>query len=345
MSLKLKSFPLLGLMIFSAAFFSACNSSQTVTEGNSNFSQSFDVDELILLETEILDDDFMVTDGIKHSVPLNQILAGGPPKDGIPSIDDPKFISVEEASEFLLDDGIGISVTIGETTRFYPFQILVWHEIVNDTIEGQDVLITYCPLCGSGIAFDPIVQGQSTEFGTSGKLWNSNLVMYDRLTESYWSQILGQAIVGSQTGETIQLLPHQNMQWKTWKEQFPEAEVLSDDTGYVRNYSNTPYGDYSQNDSIYFPVDNESSEFHPKAPLYGIQIDGITKAYTIEELEKTNGSFTDQIGETLYTVSYESSTQSFSMTEQESGKTLIPFYSFWFSWVAVHPDTEIFKNS
>lgn len=136
-----------------------------------------------------------VTNGVRHSVPLAEIIGGGPEKDGIPSIDEPKFVSITDAT-FLSDDELGIAVTLRDTAKFYPFQILVWHEIVNDEIEGQRILVTYCPLCRSGIVFDPLVSGERVEFGTSGKLWNSNLVMYDRKTDSLWSQILGEAIVG-----------------------------------------------------------------------------------------------------------------------------------------------------
>jgi len=156
-------------------------------------------------EMEIVTKEIMVTNDVKHSVDLDEILGGGPPKDGIPSIDDPKFISIAKA-DFINDEEPGIAVSISGIDRFYPFQILVWHEIVNDTFDGQRVLVTYCPLCLSGIVFDPLVSGERVEFGTSGKLWQSNLVMYDRKTDSYWSQVLGDAIVGEMTGTSLKVL-------------------------------------------------------------------------------------------------------------------------------------------
>lgn len=278
---------------------------------------------------------------IKHSVPLNEILSGGPPKDGIPAIDDPKFTSVEEAQEFLNEDGLGVSVSFDGIDRFYPFQILVWHEIVNDRVGTQPALITYCPLCGSGIVFNPIVNGEVTEFGTSGKLWQSNLVMYDRQTDSYWSQILGAAIVGEMTGTELELLPYQNMRWSDWKNAFPNGEVLSRDTGHSRNYNDGPYGDYADNENIIFPVAKEDDRYHPKAPLFGIRDGETTKAYLIEDLQNL-AKFTDSFAGQNLEISFDKDTQTIEIQNIDSGEAIIPFYSFWFSWVAAHPNSEVF---
>ena len=285
------------------------------------------------------------TDGVLHSVDLDDILAGGPPMDGIPSIDEPKFTTVEEADELLDDDGIGVAISYNGVERFYPFQILVYHEIVNDMIDEQGFLITYCPLCGSGIVFNPVVNNEISEFGTSGKLWNSNLVMYDRQTESYWSQILGEAIVGEMTGTTLELLPYQNMLWSNWKELYPDGEVLSSDTGYSRNYSFSPYGDYDSNTAIYFPVDYEDDRYHEKSPIYGIYINGIYKAYPIEELEANEENiFTDEVMGVQIGIEYDPETGNIFFTRYDTNTDVIPFYSFWFSWVAAHPDTEVFTH-
>jgi len=188
------------------------------------------------------------TDGVKHSVPLDEIRGGGPPKDGIPSIDDPKFVAVSEA-DFINDQEPGIAVSLNGIDRFYPFQILVWHEMVNDTFPstgsgqvGQRVLVTYCPLCLSGIVFDPEVKGERVEFGTSGKLWQSNLVMYDRKTDSLWSQILGEAIVGEMTGTELKVLPSDQIRFGDWRKLHPAGEVLSRDTGATRFYGSEDTG-------------------------------------------------------------------------------------------------------
>ena len=185
-----------------------------------------------------------MTDGIRHSIPLDEIVGGGPSKDGIPPIDAPKFISPQEAGEWLSDEEPGLAFSRGNTHRFYPYQILVWHEIVNDTVEGQRALITYCPLCLTGIVFDPVVQGERVEFGTSGKLWNSNLVMYDRKTDTYWSQSGGKTIVGELTGMQLMPVSLETVTWRDWKVAHPDSEVLSQDTGFQRSYGSDPYANY-----------------------------------------------------------------------------------------------------
>lgn len=287
----------------------------------------------------------METNGIKHSVDLNDVLGGGPAKDGIPSIDNPKFISVEEADTWADPEGLGVALSINGVERFYPFQILVWHEIVNDELGGQAALITYCPLCGSGIVFDPIVNGEETEFGTSGKLWQSNLVMYDRQTDSYWSQILGEAIVGEMTGTRLDLLPHQNLRWKDWKLEHPDGEVLSKDTGFSRDYSRTPYTNYDTNESIFFDVQAEDDRYHPKATLYGLLVEGETKAYLIEELNKLGESnFTDTIGNIELEISYNTENETVVFTRTDTNEEVVPFFSFWFAWFAAHPETDVFSG-
>lgn len=284
----------------------------------------------------------MTTDDQKHSVPLEDILSGGPPKDGIPSIDEPEFTSVADAEVFLEDDGIGLAVSFDGVDRFYPFQILVWHEIVNDTIGSQDALITYCPLCGSGIVFDPTVNGETSEFGTSGKLWESNLVMYDRQTDSYWSQILGEAIVGEMTGASLELLPHQNLRWKDWKAAHPNGEVLSRETGFDRNYTSTPYDSYELTENLYFPVSLQNNLYHSKAPVYGIEVDGKFKAYLIENLQ--GGNFTDTLADVSLNIDFDADTQEIHIQREDTGENIYPVYSFWFSWAAAHHETETYSN-
>lgn len=141
----------------------------------------------------------MITDGKKHLISLDKIKGGGPPKDGIPSIDSPKFTTIEN-SQFISDSDIVIGLVINGDVRAYPLFILVWHEIVNDTVGEIPVAVTYCPLCYTNQVFERIIDGKIVEFGTSGKLYNSNLLMYDRLTDSYWSQSLGMAVTGEFTG-------------------------------------------------------------------------------------------------------------------------------------------------
>ena len=289
--------------------------------------------------------EIMVTDGVKHSVPLSEITGGGPPKDGIPSIDSPKFISAQDASKQLSDKEPGIALDINGTARFYPFQILVWHEIVNDIIDGQRVLVTYCPLCLSGIVFDPSVNDERVEFGTSGKLWNSNLVMYDRKTDSLWSQILGEAIVGEMTGAQLKVLPSDMTRFGEFKKQHPKGSVLSRDTGATRFYGQDPYGDYYTTPGTYFPVGKKDDRLGDKDFILGIVINGKAKAYWPEAIKKL-GKVEDRFENKTIVAQYEKDIDAVRLFEKKADGTverINPFGAFWFSWVAAHPDTELLK--
>ena len=170
------------------------------------------------------------------------ILSGGPPPDGIPPIDDPQFLTVAEADEWLNDPEPVLVVDIDGDVRAYPIQILMWHEIVNDTVGGVPLSVTYCPLCNSAITFERTVRGVETTFGTSGSLYFANLVMYDRATESLWNQFDGRAVVGVLTGETLTPVPSSMVAWGEFKEARPEAQVLDRNrTGASRPYGTNPY--------------------------------------------------------------------------------------------------------
>ena len=186
------------------------------------------------------------TDFSNHSAPLDEFVGGGPPKDGIPSIDEPRFVSVQEADEFLdAREPVAVVELEGEV-RAYPLQILTWHEIVNDEIAGEPVAVTYCPLCNSTVAFRREIEGEPVEFGTTGMLRNSDLVMYDRKTESWWQQITAEAVVGELTGERLDVLPSQILAWDEFQRLHPEGAVLSRDTGFERDYGRNPYTAYDR---------------------------------------------------------------------------------------------------
>lgn len=286
-----------------------------------------------------------ITNGVKHTVPLDQILGGGPPKDGIPSIDRPKFMSVSDAQSYLSDKDPGIMFSLSGMNRFYPFQILVWHEIVNDTVNGKRALITYCPLCFSGIVFDPTVNGEQVEFGTSGKLWNSNLVMYDRKTQSLWSQILGEAIVGSEAGLKLSVLPSDIVRFGDFKKLHPDGEVLSRDTGFARSYGEDPYGDYYTTSGTYFPLTNKDKRLNDKDFVLGIVVSGKAKAYYPYSI-KTKGMVEDTFQGKTVIAEYRKNIDAVELFEKKSDGSLVRtdyIGSFWFSWAAAHPGTDLYK--
>ena len=209
----------------------------------------------------------------KHIVPVDQIVSGGPPPDGIPSIDDPKFISVQEAGRFLEDSDFVLGLNINGDIRAYPLQILVWHEIVNDNVGGIPVAVTYCPLCFTNQVFNrSLDDGQEVvEFGTSGKLYNSNLVMYDRTSKSLWSQAMAEGIVGKYAGTKLERVPFDVAYWKEWKQLYPESKILSRDTGSNRPYGVDPYGDYYTNSDVLFPVSNKDNRLGLKEIVVGFE--------------------------------------------------------------------------
>lgn len=307
------------------------------------FMSSNDESEEKVREQGASSREIFVTDGTKHSIPLDEILSGGPGKDGIPSIDDPEFVSVAEA-EFLDGTDPGIGLVVGGESRFYPYRILVWHEIVNDTIQGEPVLVTYCPLCATGIVFDRRVDGESKEFGVSGMLWQSNLLMYNRAErqedESLWSQVLGEAVLGVNTGDRLPIIPSDIIRWSDWKELHPDTLVLSRSTGAIRNYGRDPYENYYTSDSVSFGATFNDTRLHPKDIVLGIQIDNIAKAYHMDAIpvSETTDEFA---GKTLVITKDEADRVSIKI--EETGEVVPHIPGFWFSWLAAHPETELFK--
>jgi hypothetical protein len=219
-------------------------------------------------------------------VPLDQIVSGGPPRDGIPSIDNPKFLSTEEASSnFLQGSDLVVGLEINGDVRAYPLKILVWHEIVNDDVGGTPVAVTYCPLCFTSQVFNRTIDGQVVEFGTSGKLYNSNLVMYDRTSESLWSQAMAKGIVGKHAGKDLERIPFDVAAWNEWKKLHPESKVLSTDTGFGRPYGVDPYGNYYTEPNILFPVSHKDDRLGPKEIVIGLEDNENYKAYRISDIE------------------------------------------------------------
>lgn len=191
-------------------------------------------------------DEFPKTDFSRSVIDLNEIMSGGPPKDGIPAIDNPRFISVEEARQWLHPNEPVIVVEKGKTMKAYPLQILMYHEIVNDELAGQPLSVTFCPLCNASIVFSRSLGDKMLDFGTTGRLRKSDLVMYDRQTQTWWQQFSGRAIVGELSGQILQRIPSAMIAFGEVAEAHPRAEVLSRETGYRRPYGRNPYRGYDR---------------------------------------------------------------------------------------------------
>lgn len=268
---------------------------------------------------------------------IHQGCLGG--KDCIPSIDNPKFESVSEANQWLSDDDLIFGIEINGDVRAYSQRILNWHELVNDTVGGQPVLISFCPLCGTAIAFDRTIDGKAIEFGVSGKLVNSNLVMYNRADNSLWQQQGGEQIVGDNLGAQLTKVPLTTTTWVEWKKAHPNSKNLSRDTGTDRNYAAYPYGSYEQDRSINFPVDNRDDRLHEKAVVYGIEVNGEFAAYSEDFLAQTP-ALEDTVGGREIKIVRRSGGE-VTFTDSATNEEIVPERGFWFSWVAFHPETKL----
>lgn len=285
---------------------------------------------------------------------FDSILSGGVPKDGIPPIEEPKYMTIEEADKWLSDADRMFVLESIDGVLVYPQRVLVWHEIVNETIDGQSLSITYCPLTGSCIGY---YGPENTTFGTSGRLLNSNLVMYDRESDTYWSQIMGQAVHDGSIGESLAVEP---IHWATWenvKKTFDEAKVLTDETGFFRDYDRDPYGSYVNDDSYYynnfvmFPTMSEDDRLPAKKVVVGVKgpegVLAIDPSYV-----KSNGPVYDEAGGQPIIAVYDNDLEAVrvykrpaddepSVTDNLASADY--FDVMWFAWSAFYPETELLR--
>ena len=237
------------------------------------------------------------TDFTKRSVEWDEVLSGGPPKDGIPAIDQPTFESVEAAGERLADQSPVLVFAHGAVTRAYPLDILIWHEIVNDEVDGLPVAVTFCPLCNASIVFDRQVGERTLDFGTTGKLRKSDLIMYDRQTESWWQQALGEAIVGEFTGTRLTFLASQVMSFGDFAAEFPAGEVLAIPAEFSRSYGQNPYIGYDSTAQPFLYDGELDGRLPATERVVGITLGDTARAYSFTTLTKYRVA-NDEIGET-----------------------------------------------
>ena len=227
------------------------------------------------------------TDFSRSAVHYETIFSGGPPKDGIPSIDAPVFVSVQKADEWMGDSEPVLVLRFQDTVRVYPLQILMWHEIVNDTLNGIPVAVSYCPLCNTGIVFESLIDGRALQFGTTGRLRFGNLIMYDRQTETWWQQASGEGIVGMYAGRQLKFLPVTILPWREIMKGNQDAQVLSRKTGYSRPYGENPYQGYDTGDTPFLYRGPEiAEEYNPFERLLVVRVDGQEKAYAFSRLRE-----------------------------------------------------------
>jgi len=279
----------------------------------------------------------------RATVPADEIHHGGPPRDGIPSIDEPKFVTPDRA-HFLSPNDRVMGVRYNGIAKAYPILILDYHEIVNDEFAGESVVVSYCPLCGSGMVFSGNVQGEPTEFGVSGLLYNSDVLLYDRRTESLWSQIMAEAVTGPLAGAELEHLAASHTTWREWRRRHPESLVLSLDTGYTRDYRKSPYRGYEDTETVWFPVAHRDRRYHAKELVIGLELDGAVKAYPFAELSRRASPFTDTVAGREITVHFDAENRTGRLLDAD-GEQIPTVTAYWFAWVAFHPDTAVFEAS
>ena len=228
------------------------------------------------------------TDFSLHTVPYDEIMSGGPGRDGIPPIDDPRYASVATPPEYMSAEEPVVALEINGDARAYPLAILMWHEIVNDEVGGVPVTVTYCPLCNTAITFDRRVGDRVLDFGTSGLLRKSDLVMWDRQTESWWQQISGKAIVGELVGAKLTFIPAPLISWKDFAKAYPDGRVLTRNTGYFKGYGSAPYSGYDSLDGRPFLF---TGAIDPALPamerVIGLELRGSKVAYPFPAFSDT----------------------------------------------------------
>lgn len=255
--------------------------------------------------------DSFVTDFNNHTISYDEVLSGGPPKDGIPAIDNPQFVSVSDADVWLGSQEPVILLNAGGESRAYPLQILMWHEIVNDVVGGEPVTVTFCPLCNTAIAFDREFDGHILDFGTTGRLRFSNLIMYDRQSETWWQQATGEGIAGKYAGQQLTFIPASIISWEDYKTANPNGLVLSRETGFNRSYGRNPYAGYDDinNSPFLYRGAPPPGQLLPMARVLTVDIDGEAVAYPYEVLEVV-GVVNDSVAGEPIVVFWESGTAS-----------------------------------
>ena len=268
---------------------------------------------------------------------LDTVFQGCPRRDCIPSIDQPQFLNTADV-DFLEADDMVLSITHASITRAYPTRILDRHEIVNDHFGKTPVAVTYCPLCGSSLAFVRMLDGSKVELGVSGLLHNNDLIMYDRKTNSLWQQITGEAIAGPKRGSKLEAVPVTMSLWADWKRAHPDAEVLAlpNDS---KQYSKVAYGNYASSDRLLFPVTAQDARLHVKKVIYGVEITSQSIAVEADWLLQ-EGRWEHQVNGQLLRLEADASG---AVVGTLDGQPIPIHRMYWFAWYSFHPDTALIK--
>ena len=270
----------------------------------------------------------------------NDLIPGGPGKDGIPAVIRPNFVDASEVNNLKKEDLV-LAIYVSGEAKAYPLKILNWHEVVNDKVSGLPIAVTWCPLTRSAVVFKRLVNNKIIVFGVSGLLYNSNLVMYDKKTDSLWPQLTEGAVTGSYVTTRLDSIPSIITTWESWKEKHPRTLVLSEDTGYRRDYGKNPYGSYDKSAATIFPVRNIDKRLPPKTLIIGVDIGGTKKAYPMSLLENRRTPIEDTVNKENIKI-YGGPMNTAYVTD-EDGNIVKATMAYWFAWSAFNRDTLLYR--
>ncbi len=274
----------------------------------------------------------------------NEIDHGGPGRDGTPSLDEPRFLSGSQRDGQILPDDRVMGVSYNGVAKAYPIAVLDHHEIVNDTFADTPLTVTFCPLCGTGMVFLAEAGGQVLDFGVSGLLYNSDLLLYDRNTQSLWSQIMKKAVTGPLKGTTLSQVPAQYTTWASWSKQHPESLLLSRDTGHQRDYDQDPYAEYKRLPMVLFATLHSDWRLPAKTWVVGINAGDEALALPFEELDTLKSALRVSVGGEAFDIHWDKTAQSARVFDV-NGKEYPATAGYWFAWVAFHPSTALYLTA
>lgn len=290
--------------------------------------------------TDVLRDTFQITRPDQIEVDIDEVHQGCPNRDCIPSIDEPGFAGPDDAPD-VADEDLVLGLDHAGVQRAYPAFILNHHEIVNDVLAGEPIAVTFCPLCGSGVAFRRVVGGETVEFGVSGLLHNSDLILYDRASNSLWQQITGVAIAGPHRGEALSAVPLTMTTWAEWRRAHPDTEVLIADGGRrLAVGSKRPYGDYDSSKRLMFPANSGAARIlHPKQVVHGVRMPEGAVAVSERRLAAET-RLTVSLGDLDLNWRREAD-GSVHVVRSDTGERVLAHRMFWFAWYSFNTDTAL----
>jgi hypothetical protein len=272
----------------------------------------------------------------RSRVDLRDLMPGGPPKDGIPALTSPGFVAAGEARH-LADQDVVLGISLSGQDKAYPLRMLTHHEIVNDAVAGIPVAVTWCPLTSSAIVFDRRLDGETLEFGVSGLLYNSNLVMYDRKHACLWPQLTTGAVTGKLSSKRLKLVPSLVITWGEWRIVHPNTLVLSPDTGFPMDYNFNPYLGYQASPKLMFPVKGFDNRLPPKSLVIGIRIKNVAKAYPIQLINGVGYPLEDAVAGISIRIHPGFGNTAYITDDQ--GNLMPATVAYWFAWSAFNRDT------